>query len=123
MTAQGIRQRTLSRSRLRQPVGQWYPAIVQPFDLKPQEIPFEHPDSCNMFEPGPDKPLVATAAAIAVHSHETIVACWQTLRQLADEHQGIDYLQVFETRDSTENLWFIEDGPGGAITAMLPSDY
>lgn len=75
-----------------------------------------------MFVPGPDIPFVATPAAIETHSHEVIVRCWEVLRQLADEQQGIDYLQVFEDPEK-ENLWFIEDGPGGAITSLLPSDY
>lgn len=70
-----------------------------------------------------EKPFVATPAAIAMYSHEVIVACWQVLRQKADEHAGLDYLQVFEAEEHDENLWFIEDGPGGAITALLPSDY
>ena len=76
-----------------------------------------------MFRPAPDKPFLATRAAIEMYSHEVIVACWQLLRQKADEHSGLDYLQVFEDDEHEENLWFIEDGPGGAITALLPSDY
>lgn len=91
--------------------------------LKQQEIPLKHPESCHMFLPGPDKPLVATPAAIEMYSHETIIACWHVLCELASRHDGLDYLQVFETRECTENLWFIEDGTGGAITALLPSDY
>ncbi|MDB5388245.1 MAG: hypothetical protein JWM11_3891 [Planctomycetaceae bacterium] len=91
--------------------------------LKPQEIPLDHPDSNNMFRAGPDKPLVATPAAIEAYSHEIVVACWQLLRQKAEEHNGIDYLQIFEDETKPENLWFIEDGPGGAIMALLPSDY
>jgi len=91
--------------------------------LKPQEIPLDHPDSCNLFRSGPDKPLVATPAAIEMYSHEVIMACWNVLRQQADEHQGIDYLQIFVDETRAENLWFIEDGPGGAITSLLPSDY
>ena len=91
--------------------------------LKQQEIPLDHPDSNNMFRPGPKKPFVATPAAIALYSQEVIIACWQVLRKNADEHHGIDYLQVFESNDHDKNLWFIEDGPGGAITALLPSDY
>lgn len=91
--------------------------------LKPQEIPLDHPDSSCMFQPTPDKPFVATRAAIDMYTQETIVACWQVLRQLADEHQGLDYLQVFESDQHEENLWYIEDGEGGAITALLPSDY
>jgi hypothetical protein len=88
--------------------------------LKQQEIPFEHPDSNHMFRPGPDKPLVATPAAIELYSQEVIIACWKTLQEKADEHNGLDYLQVFESGDHDENLWFIEDGLGGAITALLP---
>ena len=91
--------------------------------LKPQEIPLDHPDSNNMFQPAPDKPFVATPAAIEMYANEVIIACWQVLRGKADQHNGLDYLQVFESDDHDENLWFIEDGPGGAITALLPSDY
>lgn len=76
-----------------------------------------------MFRPGPDKPFVATRAAIEMYSHEVIIACWKVLRQKADDHSGLDYLQVFESNDHDESLWFIEDGEGGAITALLPSDY
>ncbi len=91
--------------------------------LKPQEVPFDDPDSTNMFQPVPEKPLVATPAAIEMYSHETIVNCFRVLRQLADEHGGLDYLQVFEDDEKPQNLWFMEDGDGGAVTALLPSDY
>ncbi|MDZ4683527.1 MAG: hypothetical protein SH850_00465 [Planctomycetaceae bacterium] len=91
--------------------------------LKVQEIPFDDPDSTCLFQPGPDKPLVATPAAIQLYTHEVILACWQVLRTEADRHQGLDYLQVFEDRTKSEALWFIEDGDGGAMTALLPSDY
>ena len=76
-----------------------------------------------MFRPGTDKPFVATREAIDLYSNDVIIACWQVLRRMADDHDGIDYLQVFEDESKSENLWFIEDGPGGAITALLPSDY
>lgn len=85
--------------------------------LKSQEIPLDHPDSSNMFRPDPDKPFVATRAAIEMYSAEVILACWKVLRRSADEHDGLDYLQVFESEEVDEDLWFIEDGPGGAITA------
>lgn len=91
--------------------------------LKAQEIPLDHPDSNNMFQPRPDKPLVATPAAIESYSEAVIFACWQVLREKADENGGLDYLQVFEDESKPENLWFMEDGPGGAITALLPSDH
>ena len=91
--------------------------------LKEQEIPLDHPESIHFFQPGPDKPLVATPAAIAQYSQEVVVECWKLLRQKADEHSGLDYLQVFIDETKPENLWFIEDGDGGAITALLPSDH
>jgi hypothetical protein len=91
--------------------------------LRQQEVPFSHPDSSNLFQPGPEKPFLATPAAIEMYTQETILACLKLLQQKANEHQGLDYLQVFEDKNKPENLWFIEDGPGGAITALLPSDH
>ena len=91
--------------------------------LKPQEIPFDDPDSKYRFEASPEKPFVATPAAITMYTEQTIVACWNVLRHIAQQEQGIDYLQVFESDDHSENLWFIEDDDGGAINALLPSDY
>ena len=69
--------------------------------LKPQEIPLDHPDSNNMFQPGPNKPFVATQAAIAMHHHDVILQCFLLLRKKADEHGGLDYLQVFESEIDT----------------------
>ena len=91
--------------------------------LKTQEIPFEHPDSCNMFQPGPEKPFVATPAAIGMYQEETIAQCLLILQSRAKDQKGLDYLQVFEDPSKPDNLWFLEDGPGGAITALLPGDY
>lgn len=92
-------------------------------ELQPQEIPFDSPESANYFLPCPDKPFTATPAAIELYTAETIVACLRVLRAKADEQQGLDYLQVFRSGDKPEDLWFIEDGEGGCITALLPSDY
>ncbi|MBL8826271.1 MAG: hypothetical protein JNM18_04745 [Planctomycetaceae bacterium] len=91
--------------------------------LKQQEIPYDHPDSRYMFLPTAEKPFVATRPAIALYQQETILACLRLLRDMADRYQGLDYLQVFEDPDKEEALWFIEDDTGGAITALLPSDY
>jgi hypothetical protein len=41
----------------------------------------------------------------------------------AHQHGGIDYLQVFEDEETWDRLWFIEDGDGGAIAALLPEEY
>lgn len=91
--------------------------------LKRQEIPFDHPDSRNRFQASPDKPLLATPAAVDAYSMETIVACYRVLNELARLRDGLDYLQVFESQGEDENLWFLEDGQGGAITALLPAEY
>jgi len=91
--------------------------------LKPQEIPFDSPNSSYRFLPGPDKPFVSTKTAVEEYGHTVIIACVGVLQILATEHDGIDYLQVFEDPAKSEPLWFIEDGPGGAITALLSSDY
>ena len=89
--------------------------------MKPQEIPFDAPASSCLFQPSPEKPFVATPAALAAYGDD-VVRCLGYLRAKAEIHKGLDYLQVFES-DKPEPLWFIEDGPGGAITALLPSDY
>jgi hypothetical protein len=91
-------------------------------ELKPQEPPLDHADSCNRFQPRPDKPFLATPGAIETFGYETIVACLRVLQQKATDHDGIDYLQVFESADG-HRLWYIEDGDGGAITAILPEEY
>lgn len=91
--------------------------------LKPQEIPFDAPGSCCRFQPSATKPFVATREAHAMYGSMVIAECLQRLQALVREHDGIDYLQIFECPDKSEPLWFIEDGDGGAITALLPSDY
>ena len=91
--------------------------------LKPQEIAFDDQQSICMFLPGPLKPFVATPAALELFGEPTIAACLVELQELARVHDGIDYLQVFIEPGKSEALWFIEDGDGGAITALLPSDY
>ena len=90
--------------------------------LKPQEIPFDDTDSCNLFQPNSAKPFLATPAALDAYG-EAILPCLVTLQKLAGQHQGLDCLQVFTDPAKSEPLWFIEDGDGGAITALLPSDY
>ena len=90
--------------------------------LKPQEIPFDHEDSKYMFQPSAEKPFLATPGAIEVY-REKIQECLVTLQNKAQEHNGLDYLQVFEDLSKQEALWIIEDDTGGAITALLPSEY
>jgi hypothetical protein len=92
--------------------------------LKQQEVPLDSPESCNRFQPSPEKPFLATAAAIEAHQMETIQRCLAVLQEQAKRYGGIDYLQIFKNVDPNKpDLWIIEDGDGGAITALLPDDY
>ena len=91
--------------------------------LRPQEIPLDDPRSCCMFQPSAEKPFVATPAAIEQFGESTIIDCLRFLQSKAITCQGLDYLQVFEITGTNKHLWFIEDGDGGAITALLPDDY
>ncbi len=68
-------------------------------------------------------PFVATRAAVEQFEESTIVVCLKELQAEALKHDGLDYLQIFESSDKMKQLWFIEGGDGGAITALLPSDY
>ena len=91
--------------------------------LKPQEIPYDADASCYFFVPSQDKPFVTTRAAIEQFGQSVIVACLDELIAEAQTRDGLDYLQVFESPETEDKLWIIEDGPGGAITALLPDDY
>ena len=93
--------------------------------LKPQEIPLSNSNSRYMFSTNADKPFVATTAAIERFGYEVILNCLASLQALAQEKNGLDYLQVFEAEDAGEALWVIDDGDGQetAVTALLPSDY
>ena len=112
------------RKSIDEPPHLWNPRFVTSSPtLQPQEIPLDDPESCNMFEPNAAKPFVATPAAIEMYGQETILKCLAILQDSAVTHAGLDYLQVFDDPTRSEKLWFIEDGAGGAITALLPSDY
>jgi hypothetical protein len=91
--------------------------------LKQQELRYDDPNSTYMFRPTGDKPFVATRAAIDTYQVETILKCLAVLQAHAVANNGLDYLQIFTDETKPENLWYIEDGDGGAITALLPSDY
>ena len=91
--------------------------------LRPQEIPLDDPRSCCMFQPSPEKPFVATPAAVEQFGESVIIDCLRILQSRAIAQHGLDYLQVFEVASTNSRLWFIEDGDGGAITALLAEDY
>ena len=99
--------------------------MPQPLDrlvLQAQEPPLDHAESCNFFQPSTAKPFVYTPAAFDAVGILAILAALRLLQARALKHGGLDYVQVFERSDGVR-LWFIEDGEGGAITALLPSDY
>lgn len=64
-------------------------------------------------------PFLATPGAIEKFGYRQVCECLAVLRKKAEEHGGLDYLQVFKANNG-ETLWFIEDG---AITALLPEEY
>ncbi len=69
------------------------------------------------------KPFLVTAAVSQAIPHSVIRACLHQLTLFAKKHGGLDYLQSFKVEGCTESLWFIDDGDGGAITALFPTDY
>ena len=91
--------------------------------LKPQEIAFDDPRSSCRFRSNGTKPFLTTPGARELYGDVIVCGCLSILQALAIEHDGIDYLQVFIDDKKPEPLWFIEDGEGGAITALLPSEY
>ena len=91
--------------------------------LKKQEIPFPDRQSTNLFVPKRNKPFVATRNAVDVFGETIILEKLCELQILARQHHGLDYLQVFTSQNGGKDLWFIEDGEGGAITALLPEDH
>ena len=85
--------------------------------LKQQEIPFDDSHSTYRFR----KPFHATPGAIEMFSPPVLVVCLVELQELAVAQGGLDYLQVYETKGDSQNLWFIEDAQ--VVTALLPSEY
>ena len=98
-----------------------YAAFVDRPVLKQQEVPFDSPESINLFQPAPNKPFVATPTTIGEYSQEVILDCLRVLQGVAEEHQGADYLQVFDDPNKSEALWIIENSE--SITGLLPSEY
>jgi len=89
--------------------------------LKPQEISLDDARSSYHFD---TQPFVATRNALDTYGVEVIGSCLFYLQEQARQYNGLDYLQVFEDIDRRKpNLWFIDDGEGGATTALLPEDY
>lgn len=91
--------------------------------LKPQEIALDDPRSRYTFQQTPAKPFVVTRPALDLYGEDAVFRCLYWLQAVAKRHAGLDHLQVFTDPSKAEPLWFIEDDEGGAITALLPSDY
>lgn len=88
-----------------------------------QEVLFDDTRSNCQFLPQEKKPFLITSGAERAIGHELAFECLTRLRALAMLHDGIDYLQTFLILEQRITVWFIEDGPGGAITALLPDEY
>jgi hypothetical protein len=99
------------------------PIAMEGLKLKPQDVSYDSSESCWMFMPTRTKPFVVTNTAFKTFGESTIFQCLLQLQEEARRHDGLDHLQVFEDQGTREQLWFIEDGEGGAITALLPDDY
>ncbi len=69
------------------------------------------------------KPFVVTPGAIAKFGPDQVGSCIGILHRWARKMNGLDYLQVFVDEATGARLWFIEDGDGGVITALLPDEY
>ena len=78
---------------------------------KPEETPGTHRFA---------RQRVATSALLATIDRSELYALNRLLDQAIVEHDGLDYLQVFES-DSGLKVWVIDDG--SYVTWMLPSDY
>ena len=101
----------------------WVRYVIHEYGLrlKPQEIPVDDPHSNYFFT---TEPFLATPSALSVYGEEIVVRCLAYLQRQAKQYDGLDYLQVFQdTLGSRPALWFIDDGEGGATTALLPEDY
>ncbi|QEG20997.1 hypothetical protein [Mariniblastus fucicola] len=88
-----------------------------------QEIEFSDKRSSWRFTPSDRKPFLITPGAEQAIGIGLAYECLTRLHGLAKLHNGIDYMQKFEILESDITVWFIEDGDGGAITALLPSEY
>jgi hypothetical protein len=89
--------------------------------MKEQEVPATDPRS-TYFLGLPGRTLVATPGALETFTAGEISFVVSTLKERADASSGLDYLAVFDSDDG-RRLFVIDDGPGGAVTLLLPSDY
>lgn len=93
------------------------PAMAGRMIYRPQETPLDTPESHCTFQPGGQ--LLMTNAAISQFGLESIMACLFHLQHLANLHNRLGHLQIFEDSESHKQLLFIEDAPG-VVTALLP---
>ena len=86
-----------------------------------QELPYNDPESTFMFPTNGGKELYMTERCMRVYAYDVILACWQVLTDKAEQHGGLESLQVFESEEDVQELWFLEEP--FTIVAMLQSDY
>ena len=81
----------------------------------------QHP-SC-FFVPDSEKPFRVTPNAVSMFTREVIDECLRELQDRGRQSGGLSYIQVFDSDEHNEDLWFVEDKGEGAITALLMSEY
>ena len=75
------------------------------------------------FEPSPERPFRATPNAVAMFTREVIDQCLTKLQTFANQSGGLAYIQVFDSDQHDDNLWFVEDNGEGVITALAGGEY
>lgn len=90
--------------------------------LSPQRNPFGHPDSKHHFRAEAPHSFEITTGARELYGELIIFGCLNMLHAWAIEQDGLDGRQVFQDDSKLEPLWIIEDGDGGTVTALLPSE-
>ena len=90
--------------------------------LKRQSRPYNAEGCGYFFVPTKDKPFRITSAAVKRIGMVTIMGCLYVLQAAARKHNGLDSVQIFESPDKKQELWFHEGGSDGGITILVPND-
>lgn len=90
--------------------------------LKRQSRPFNAEECCHFFVPTKEKPCIVSLSAIEQVGTTTIRKFLGDLQIMARKHNGIDAMQVFESPDGKQKLWFHEGGSDGIISVFVQAD-
>ena len=90
--------------------------------LREKETGIKQAQQC-FFVPEGEKVFRATPSAVAMFTRGVIDQCLRELQRRARESGGRSYIQLFDSDEHDDNLWFVEDNGEGAITALPGSGY